>query len=141
MASDQASEGGQTPVLGTPDDFAERPAGRGTRVAYVVIGLLVALMGGGWGYVMLAANGNPVVNGQVITYDAAAADHADVTFTVHKPSGRAATCRLRALDTRHLEVGSRDIAVPAAGSDVRLDERVRTSAQATTVQVDYCDLV
>ncbi|MEW9529091.1 DUF4307 domain-containing protein [Microbispora sp. NPDC049125] len=139
MPSDEA--GGQRPILGTPDDLPERPAGRRPVLAYIVIAVIVAAIAGGWGYVMLAAGGNPQVNAEVVSFDVGAPDSATVTFVVHKPADRAATCRVRALDGHHLEVGSRDVNATPGRSDLRFDERLRTSSQATTVQVDYCDLV
>jgi Domain of unknown function (DUF4307) len=144
MASDEAAgrqgahEAG--PILGTPDDFPERPPGRVGLVAYVVIGLIVALAAGGWGYVMLAAHGNPQVSVELVSFDTTPGS-AQVTFIVHKSADRAATCLIRAVDDQHLEVGSREIDVPRGGSDVSFTEQVRTSTQATTVQVDDCDLV
>lgn len=151
MPSDKAAAGaaaearpgatGARPILGTPEEFPPRPRLRGGFLVYVVIALIVAVVAGGWGYVMLTASGNPLVTPQVITFDASAADSAEITFTVHKPADRAAICRLRALDTGHAEVGSRVIDVPAGKAKLTLTERLRTSSQATAVYVDYCDLV
>ncbi|WP_084517914.1 DUF4307 domain-containing protein [Microtetraspora niveoalba] len=153
MAAETSSRPGDTgdgagapvtaPILGTPDDFPERPRARGRRrlLANVVIGLLVTVMAGGWGYVMMAARGNPDVRADVITYDASVSDSAEVTFTVHKPADSEASCRLRAVDVYHTEVGSKEVALPAGRSDLTLTERLKTSAQATSVVVQYCDLV
>ncbi|WP_433219440.1 DUF4307 domain-containing protein [Microtetraspora malaysiensis] len=131
------------PILGTPDDFPERPRlqGRARILTYVVISVLVAIMAGGWGYVMMAARGNPDVRGDVITYDASASDSAVVTFSVHKPTDSEASCRLRAVDVNHTEVGSKEVTIPKGRSDLTLTERLRTSSQATSVLVQYCDLV
>ncbi|MFC0861994.1 DUF4307 domain-containing protein [Sphaerimonospora cavernae] len=151
MPSDKAAAGtatgaaagaaGERPILGTPDEFPPRPPRRGGFATYLVIALIVAVMAGGWGYVMMSASGNPLVKAQVISFDASAADSAEITFTVHKVADRAATCRLRALDTGHMEVGSRMIDVPSGKAELTFRERLRTSAQATAVYVDYCDLV
>ncbi|WP_169983421.1 MULTISPECIES: DUF4307 domain-containing protein [unclassified Microbispora] len=141
MPTDEAGGQGTRPVLGTPDDFPPRPARPARLVPYVVMALIVAVIAGGWGYVMLRANGNPSVSADVITFDASAPDSAVITFTVHKPADRAATCRIQALDTKHLEVGSREVDIPKGRSDLEFTERLRTSAQATAVHVDYCDLV
>lgn len=141
MPTDEAGAEVTRPVLGTPDDFESRPARPARLVPYVVIALIVAVLSGGWGYVMLHANGNPSVGADVITFDASAADSAVITFTVHKPADRAATCRIQALDTKHREVGSREVAIPKGKSDLEFTESLRTSAQATAVHVDYCDLV
>ncbi|GLW97628.1 DUF4307 domain-containing protein [Microtetraspora sp. NBRC 16547] len=129
------------PILGTPDDFPERPQRRRGVLAYVVIGLLVVVMAGGWGYVLMAARGNPEVRADVITYDAGAHDSAAVTFTVHKPADREAICRLRAVDVYHTEVGIKEVTIPSGKSDLTLTEELMTSAQATSVVVQYCDLV
>ncbi len=60
---------------------------------------------------------------------------------VHKPDDRAATCRLRAVDVHHVEVGTREITIPPGDGDVTLTEQVRISAQATSVDVQGCSLV
>ncbi|MEZ0073436.1 DUF4307 domain-containing protein [Planotetraspora sp. GP83] len=132
---------GARPILGTPDDFEERPAGPGRFLAYLIIGAIVAIIAGGWGYVMVAARGNPEVRAEVIAFDASAPTSAQITFSVHKPADREATCRLRAVDTQHIEVGSREIDVPRGKSDLAFTERLKTSAQATAVHVQYCNLV
>ncbi|MBO3752289.1 DUF4307 domain-containing protein [Streptosporangiaceae bacterium NEAU-GS5] len=140
MATDTPTEG-TAPILGTPADFPDRPPGRGRFVAYAVIGLIVAVMAGGWGYVLLAAHGNPEVAADVVTFDASAPDSATITFVVHKPADRAASCRVRAMDVSHGEVGALDVPIPRGETDVSLTERLRTNGQATTVHVQYCDLV
>lgn len=151
MPSDEAAEraprgaasepAGERPILGTPDDFPSRPQRKGGFLGYLVIALVIAVMAAGWGYVLLLTGGNTQVSAQVISYDASAADSAEITFTVHKPADRAAMCRLRALDEGHLEVGSRVIDVPRGKAELAFTERLRTSARAATVFVDYCDLV
>ncbi|GHE29757.1 hypothetical protein GCM10017673_35610 [Streptosporangium violaceochromogenes] len=142
MATSEAEGGRQTgPVLGTPGDFPDRPERRGRFVVHIVIAILCAVCAGGWGYVMWASNGNPQVIDQVIAFDAGRGDSVRITFEVVKPSGRAAVCRLRAMDVDHGEVGGREITIPAGEGYVRLTERLETSAQATSGDVHYCYLV
>ncbi|GII93192.1 DUF4307 domain-containing protein [Sinosporangium siamense] len=142
MVTRDAENGYQTvPVLGTPDDLPDRPARRGRFIVHAVIGVLVAVFAGGWGYVMLAAKGNPEVIDQTITFDTSRADSAGITFEVVKPSDRGAVCRIRADDVNHVEVGSREVTIPAGGGYARLSERLATSAQATSVSVHYCYLI
>lgn len=129
------------PILGTPDDYPARPQGRRSVLAYVVIGLLVAVIAGGWGYVMMAARGNPEVRADVVSYNADAADSAEVTFLVHKPADSVANCRVRAVDVLHTEVGSKEVTIPSGRSDLTVTERLKTSSQATSVLVQYCNLV
>ncbi|GIH25438.1 hypothetical protein Aph01nite_37480 [Acrocarpospora phusangensis] len=130
------------PVLGTPADFPERPpAGRSRFLVYALIGVVVAVLASGWGYVILSARGNPEVRAEVVAFDASAPDSAAITFLVHKPADREARCLVRALDTHHVEVGTREVAIPRGESDTSFTERVKTSAQATAVHVQYCNLV
>ncbi|MFF4773916.1 DUF4307 domain-containing protein [Microtetraspora fusca] len=142
-AGDRTGAPVAAPILGTPEDFPERPRlqGRPRILAYVVISVLVAVIAGGWGYVMMAARGNPDVRGDVITYDASASDFAEFTFSVHKPADSEAICRLRAVDAGHTEVGSKEVTLPKGRSDLTLTDRLKTSSQATSVLVQYCDLV
>jgi hypothetical protein len=101
------------PVLGTPDDFPDRPERGGRLVVHVVIGVLVAIIAGGWGYVMWSMTGsNTGAVAQVVSFDVDRAQ-AEITFTVSKPSDRAAVCRIRATDVDHAEVGSREVRIPA----------------------------
>ncbi|RBQ18662.1 DUF4307 domain-containing protein [Spongiactinospora rosea] len=145
MVASEAGQGAQTgPVLGTPDDFPERPDGparRGRFVVHLVIAVLVAIVAGGWGYVMWASKGDTEVIDQVITFDASRSDTVTVTYEIYKPSDRAALCRLRATDVQHVEVGTREVTIPAGEGYVRRTDRLETSAQATSVHVHYCYLV
>jgi hypothetical protein len=129
------------PVLGTPDDFPDRPERGGRLVVHVVIGVLVAIIAGGWGYVMWSMTGsNTGAVAQVVSFDVDPAQ-AEITFTVSKPSDRAAVCRLRATDVNHAEVGSKEVRIPAGEGSKQLKERLDTSVQATSVHVQYCNLV
>ena len=80
---------------------------------HVVIAILCAVCAGGWGYVMWASKGNTEVIDQVIAFDATRGDSLQITFEVVKPSDRAALCRLRATDVNHVEVGSKEVNIPA----------------------------
>ncbi|MFB9250672.1 DUF4307 domain-containing protein [Sphaerisporangium melleum] len=130
------------PILGTPDSFPERSArsGRvGRTIAFVVIGIFIAIAMGGWGYVMMAAKGNTDVLTIAFTVDGP--NSITITFQAHKPADRTAVCRLRATDVDHVEVGTRDVTIPPGEEDVRLTERVDTTARATSGHVQHCYLV
>ncbi|MCG5216821.1 DUF4307 domain-containing protein [Streptosporangium sp. KLBMP 9127] len=142
MATSEAETGRPySPVLGTPDDFPDRPQRRGRFVVHLVIGVLVAIVAGGWGYVMWASKGETEVIDQVIAFKAGSGSSAEITYEIHKPSGRAALCRLRATDTNHIEVGTREVNIPAGEAYVVRTDRLDTTAQATSVHVHYCYLV
>ncbi|GAB2451778.1 DUF4307 domain-containing protein [Streptosporangium sandarakinum] len=142
MAISEAEQGQEPrPVLGSPGDFPEREPRRGNFVVHVVIAILCAVCAAGWGYVMWASKGNTDVIDEVIAFDANRSDSLQITFEVVKPSDRAAVCRLRAVDVNHVEVGSREIDIPAGKGYIRLTEQLQTSAQATSGSVQYCHLV
>ncbi len=128
-------------VLGTPDDFPDRPERGGRLVVHVVIGVLVAIIAGGWGYVMWSMTGSNTGAMARWCRSTSTGPEAEITFTVSKPADRAAVCRIRATDVDHAEVGSREVRIPAGEGSKQLKERLDTSAQATSVHVQYCNLV
>ena len=130
------------PVLGTPDDFPDRPQRGGRLVVHVVIGVLVAIIAGGWGYVMWSMTGASTgATAQVVSFAADRPDEAEITFMVSKPDDRAAVCRIRATDVNHTEVGTREVRIAAGEGSKQVKERLDTSAQATSVHIQYCNLV
>ncbi|MEU4722583.1 DUF4307 domain-containing protein [Nonomuraea dietziae] len=129
------------PVLGTPDDFSDRPERQGRFVVHVVIAILVAIVAGGWGYVMWTATGQATVPQQVVAFDASRPDSAGITFEISRPAGKGVVCRLRATDANHVEVGSKEVKIPAGEGYIRLRERLDTSAQASSVHIQACYLV
>ncbi|NUR83000.1 MAG: DUF4307 domain-containing protein [Nonomuraea sp.] len=133
---------GNGPVLGTPDDFPDRPKRGGRLVVHLVIGVLVAIVAGGWGYVMWSMTGvTGGVTNQVITFDVSRPADAEITFEVSKPDDREVACRIQAMDVNHAEVGSKEVRIPAGEGTKQLKERLDTSAQATSVHIQYCNLV
>ncbi|SDI82669.1 DUF4307 domain-containing protein [Nonomuraea jiangxiensis] len=130
------------PVLGTPDDFPDRPRRGGRLVVHVVIGVLVAIIAGGWGYVMWSMTaGGAEVPSQVVTFQVNSPSQAEITFEVYKPDDRVAVCRIRALDVNHAEVGSKEVRIPPGEGSKQLKESLDTSGEATSVHVQYCNLV
>ncbi|MEQ4716736.1 DUF4307 domain-containing protein [Nonomuraea sp. B19D2] len=130
------------PVLGTPDEFQDRPKRGGRLVVHVVIGVLVAIIAGGWGYVMWSMTaGGSEAPAQVVTFKVESANRAEITFEVYKPDDRVAVCRIRALDVYHAEVGSKEVRIPAGGGSKQIKESLDTSGEATSVHVQYCNLV
>ena len=130
------------PVLGTPDDFPDRPKRGGRLVVHVVIGVLVAIVAGGWGYVMwsMTAGGSEAPS-QVVTFKVTGPSRAEITFEVYKADDRVAVCRIRALDVDHADVGSKEVRIPAGAGSKQLKESLDTSGQATSVHIQYCNLV
>ncbi|MGR6914559.1 DUF4307 domain-containing protein [[Actinomadura] parvosata] len=135
-------DAGNGPVLGTPDDFPDRPQRGGRLVVHVVIGVLVAIIAGGWGYVMWSMTaGGSEAPAQVVTFNVNGPSSAEITFEVYKPDDRVAVCRIRALDVNHAEVGSKEVRIAAGEGSKQLKESLDTSGQATSVHIQYCNLV
>ncbi|HEX4816193.1 MAG TPA: DUF4307 domain-containing protein [Nonomuraea sp.] len=134
---------GNGPVLGTPDDVPDRPRRGGRLVVHVVIGVLVAIVAGGWGWVMwsMTAGGRSDAPAQVITFKVESPTRAEITFEVYKPDDKVAVCRIRALDVNHAEVGSKEVRIPAGEGTNQRKESLDTSGEATSVHVQYCNLV
>ena len=130
------------PVLGTPDDYPDRPdKRRGRFVMHLVVGVLTVVFAGGWGYVMWSATGNATVTKQVISFDARKPDRASITFEVAGLDDRAIVCQIRAVDEAHVEVGTLEVKIPAGAGYTRLKESLATSAQASSVEIQYCSPV
>lgn len=132
------------PVLGRPEDSPERPrrkGGIGRFLVYLVIGAIVVVLTIGWGIVLMLGRGAPDVRGQVISFDRSDPSVMVITFQVYKPADRAAVCRLRAVDVDGVEVGNREVEIPAGEQYVTRTERVLTSAQSWNGQVQHCYLV
>jgi len=132
------------PVLGRPEDFPERPkrdSGAGRVLAYLVIGAIVLAMTVGWGSVIMLSRGAPDVRGQVVSFDTSDPGALTITIQVTKPADRTAVCRLRAVDTDGVEVGSREIEITGGNETVTRTERLQTSAPAWNGQIQHCYLV
>ncbi|NUW43538.1 DUF4307 domain-containing protein [Nonomuraea rhodomycinica] len=132
---------GNGPVLGTPDDYPDRPKRGGRLVVHVVIGVLVAIIAGGWGYVMWSMTGSTSgAVAQVVSFTVQPGQ-AEIVFTVAKPDDRAAVCQLRALDAGHAEVGTKDVRIGPGEGSKQLKERLDTTAEAASVHIQYCNLI
>ncbi|HEY9524355.1 MAG TPA: DUF4307 domain-containing protein [Thermopolyspora sp.] len=133
----------RVPVLSAPP-VERRPSrlSRGRRLtAYVIIAAFVTVAAAGWGYVMMTMRGDPVVGGQVVSFVQDTPASLTITFEVHKPADRAAACRLRAMDIKQGEVGSREIVIPVGESDVTRTERLETTGEPVSGSIQYCYLV
>ncbi|WP_159449288.1 DUF4307 domain-containing protein [Demequina sp. NBRC 110051] len=66
---------------------------------------------------------------------------AEVTFDVHLYTDEPVVCHVRALSVSYAEVGVAQTTVdPAEGSSQRITLDIATVEQATSAQVNYCDV-
>jgi hypothetical protein len=61
-----------------------------------------------------------------------------ITFSVHRPEGRALTCTVEALARDFSPVGRLSVPVPAGPDDVTRTTTLRTASRAVTAQVRSC---
>ncbi|RJL33330.1 DUF4307 domain-containing protein [Bailinhaonella thermotolerans] len=128
-------------TTGTDARAVRPPASRSRRaVVYTVLAVFAAACAFGWGYVMWTSTGKTEVYDQLIAFDLGPGNQVTVVFEVTKPADRAAACRLRAQDTTHAEVGTREVEIPAGKSTYRMTERVLTTVPPATGHVDHCYL-
>ncbi|MGZ4635590.1 DUF4307 domain-containing protein [Oryzihumus sp.] len=65
----------------------------------------------------------------------------DVSYDVHRPTGKAVTCQVQALDSHFGTVGSVAVHIPAPGPDsVHRETTVRTTSRAVTGVVQTCSV-
>jgi uncharacterized protein (DUF58 family) len=85
-------------------------------------------------------SGPPTATFTVTGYEVRSDDQVRVDFTVDKPDGTGATCRVQAQDRSGAVVGSVDVAVPAPGSTVARSVTLPTRGRAVVGTVSSCVL-
>lgn len=87
----------------------------------------------GWGFA------DQPVRWRAVGFDISSPTEATATFDVFFYSEGDATCRVRALNSRHAEVGAIDVLVERdGGAEQRVTASVATIEVATTAVVAYC---
>lgn len=110
---------------------------KGSKVAYAVIGVFVAVCAIGWAIISVYAEGTPGISPEIIAWQAS--DHSVlVRFQLGKPSGRRVQCAVVAYDTAHAEIGRVAFVAPAGSGVVTASRSVPTSSRATAVDVKEC---
>jgi Domain of unknown function (DUF4307) len=79
------------------------------------------------------------ISWQEVAYQVPDDANATLTFQLTRPADSAVVCTVRALNSRHADVGLQDVRIPA-GSDatVQVSARVRTAERASAVAVKAC---
>jgi hypothetical protein len=76
----------------------------------------------------------------VTGYDVESDTAITISFELHKPRGRVATCGVEALDRHGAVVGSATVRVDDPGEQVTTSRRLVTGARAATAIVTGCRL-
>jgi Domain of unknown function (DUF4307) len=112
-------------------------ARKGDRVAYAVIGVLVAICAVGWAIIVGYSEGRPGITPEVISFQLA--DHSvRVHYQISKPKADDVRCALVAYATDHSELGRAEVTVPPGTGSVERHQELPTSSRATSVTVRDC---
>ena len=112
--------------------FNRRPIGRYVTISTIALVFLAVLV-----FVTLMLGRDPVQY-RLLTWEIKAADRVDLAFEVRAPADIDVTCVVRAQDSKRIDLGYAEVAVPA-GEDYRLVEySLRTLAPAYAAEVLTC---
>jgi Domain of unknown function (DUF4307) len=114
------------------------PAGtKRNRLAYAVIGVIVAICAAGWAIIVVHSEGNPGISPQVVSWQTTDRS-VRVHYEIAKSKGDDVRCAIVAYDPDHAEVGRAEVRVPSGTGDVDARQDVATSSRATAVDVREC---
>ncbi|MFL6055609.1 MAG: DUF4307 domain-containing protein [Actinoallomurus sp.] len=112
-------------------------ARKGNKVAYAVIGVLVAICAVGWAIIVGYSEGSPGVTPEVISFQLRDRS-VRVHYQISKPKGDNVRCALVAYATDHSELGRTEVTVPPGIGNVDRHQELPTSSRATSVTVNDC---
>lgn len=121
-----------------PTHLQDRYGFRKTPRAVLVVACLAIagiLAFGGWTALRL---GNPAVQSKLLTWNARAPEHTDITFEIRRPAELDAECVLRVQDQTHHDVGYATVSVPAGTSYVQETYSVATRAPGYAAELLGC---
>ena len=129
-----------TPTSPLDDRYGRRPQATRNRVTLLVIVGIAALVAATT-LVFAWSHSGPQVSVVVGAYHADSDQQTTVTFDVTKPDGAVVSCRVVAQDIIGAVVGSQDVTLPAAGTQVSRTVKLRTRGLAKIGTVDTCVVV
>ncbi len=110
-----------------------RPVGRWVGAAVVIVVFVAAL---GWVTVSLSGG---AVQERLVSWDAAAPDHVNVTFEISRREPAAEVrCVVRAQDQDRIDVGYATVVIAPGAAQVSTDYALRTIAPAYTTELLGC---
>jgi hypothetical protein len=128
-------EGLPTPPLGRYGADADARADRQLKRVGAVLGTVVLLLVGWYGWSQMSA---PSANAQVITFRTVSDRTVEARLEVRKDSDATAVCTLRSEAADSTEVGRRDVSFTQHGSKIDATVTIRTTARGTTAEVLGC---
>ena len=124
---------------GRPGEGGGRAGGRrGGRLGYAVIGVLAAVLAGGWAVIVGHAGNTPGIAAQTISYVVKDDSTVQVRYAVAKARGDVVRCTVDAFDTDFAIVASTQITVPAGTERIERTDTLRTTGRANGARVKDC---
>lgn len=118
--------------------YGRRRATRSRRVAWIVVGAVVAMMVAGLAW-LTWSNATDAVAVDVTGFEVVDEHRVALRFQITAPADAAIACALEAQDAEHGVVGWRVVEYPASRSIAQaFTETIPTVAQATTGLVNAC---
>ena len=114
---------------------ADARADRKLKIIAVVLGALVAVGVGWYGYRTLTGN---EVSAQVVAFKAVSDQSVEIHLEVHKGAGTAVVCTLRSVDADHNEVGRKDVRLTQHAKEIDTLVTLRTTARGETGELVGC---
>jgi hypothetical protein len=114
---------------------ADARADRKLKIVAVVLGALVAVGVGWYGYRTLTGN---EISAQVVAFQAVSDQSVEIHLEVHKDAGTTVVCTLRSVDADHNEVGRKDVRLAQHAKEVDTLVTLRTTARGETGELVGC---
>jgi uncharacterized protein (DUF58 family) len=128
------------PTSAMDDRYGRRPQASRNRITLLAV-VGVAALFAATTLVFAWSRSGTQVSVSVGAYSVVSDDRTTVTFSVTKPAGTPVSCRVVAQDRSGSVVGSQDVTLPAAGSQVSRTVDLRTRGRAVVGTVDSCVVV
>ena len=117
---------------------ADARADRTLRIAAVVLGALLAVGVGYFGWNSLAGG---KISAQVVAFQAVSDQALQIHIEVHKSAGQVAVCTVRSEDADHNEVGRKSVTLAQHAKQVDTVVTLKTTALGTTGELVGCSSV
>jgi hypothetical protein len=114
---------------------ADARADRKLRIAATVLGALLAVGLGWYGWTTLAGG---KISAQVVAFKPISAQSMEIHIEVHKSAGQVAICTVRSQDADHNEVGRKSVRLSQHAKQVDKVVTLETTALGTTGELVGC---
>jgi len=109
----------------------------GSKLAHLVIGVVVGVAAIGWAIIYAYSEGQPGITPQIMSYSIKT-HSVDVQYELSKPKGKLVHCAVVAYDVNHAVIGRVPVTFLPGHGDFQRDQVVPTSTKATAADLVDC---